>query len=309
MNGKRFGFTMVELLTALAIISMLVAVLIPSLTMVRNFAKETRQKAQFATIGQALLAFRADYGDYPPSDRHVVNSLDYGGAQKLTEALLGWDLLGFHPQSAWRPDGLDRNLGEFTYDPARVRRDPVTGIEFTLYERRGPYLDLATIDVFKLGDLYGPAGTGDLHPDTYVLCDTFPAKKVSVTIGPVGNQKVVTQKAGTPILYYKANISSRNEVGNAPSWDQEIYNYGDNSPLTEQLPTLKSAVLPPPSWVWHPLGDDTNNYEVFREEITDWRIFETSGRYWPHRPDSYILISAGADGLYGTNDDITNFGN
>ena len=296
---------MVELLTALAIISMLVALLIPSLTMVRNLAKETKQKAQFASIGQALLAFRADYGDYPPSDRHLLYSPRYGGAQKLAEALLGWDLLGFHPQSAWRWDGRDRNDGPLTYDPDRVRVGP-TGIDLTLYERRGPYLDLAAIDAFKLGDLYGPAGTGDLEPQTYVLCDTFPVKKVTVTIGPVGNQKVVTQKAGTPILYYRANISSRNEVG-IGTWDQQIYNYGDNRPLTEQLPSLGSTVLPPPSWVWHPLGDDTNNYEVFREEITDMRIFETSGRYWPHRPDSYILISAGVDGLYGTNDDITNF--
>ena len=29
---------------------------------------------------------------------------------------------------------------------------------------------------------------------------------------------------------------------------------------------------------------------------------------WPHRSDSYILISAGVDGEYGTGDDITNFG-
>jgi hypothetical protein len=28
---------------------------------------------------------------------------------------------------------------------------------------------------------------------------------------------------------------------------------------------------------------------------------------WPYRPDSYILISAGVDGVYGTDDDITNF--
>ena len=28
---------------------------------------------------------------------------------------------------------------------------------------------------------------------------------------------------------------------------------------------------------------------------------------WPYMPDSYILISAGADGEYGTGDDITNF--
>jgi len=32
-----------------------------------------------------------------------------------------------------------------------------------------------------------------------------------------------------------------------------------------------------------------------------------SGIVWPYRPDSYILISAGADGYYGTADDITNF--
>ena len=31
------------------------------------------------------------------------------------------------------------------------------------------------------------------------------------------------------------------------------------------------------------------------------------GGFWPYRADSYILISAGPDGLYGTGDDITNF--
>jgi hypothetical protein len=28
---------------------------------------------------------------------------------------------------------------------------------------------------------------------------------------------------------------------------------------------------------------------------------------WPYRPDSYILISAGPDGYYGTADDIHNY--
>jgi hypothetical protein len=38
------------------------------------------------------------------------------------------------------------------------------------------------------------------------------------------------------------------------------------------------------------------------------RDFRVQARPWPHRPDSYLLISAGADGIYGTNDDIRNFG-
>ena len=291
VRTKRFGFTIVELLTAVAIIAMLVALLIPSLSMVRNFAKETRQKSQFASIGQALMAFRSDYGDYPPSDRHMLLSRDYGGSQKLAEAILGWDLLGFHPQSNWNSTGLDRNNGEFAYDPARVRGND------TLYERRTPYLDAGTTSAFSLGSLYAPLLPGQLAPATYVLCDAFPVKKI--TIGPVASQKTV--KAGTPILYYRANTSSRNEVG-IGAWDLQIYNYQDNSPLAE-LPTLKDNTLQ------HPLGDDTNNYEVFRNEITDLQASQASGRLWPHRPGSYILISAGADGLYGTGDDITNFDN
>jgi hypothetical protein len=31
-------------------------------------------------------------------------------------------------------------------------------------------------------------------------------------------------------------------------------------------------------------------------------------RAQPYNPDTYILISAGRDGLYGTEDDIKNFG-
>ncbi len=57
----------------------------------------------------------------------------------------------------------------------------------------------------------------------------------------------------------------------------------------------------------NPLLNNLNNYQFFYEEyIRDPKI---EARVWPYRPDSYLLISAGADGLYGTPDDIRNFGN
>jgi len=68
VRRKRTGFTIVELLAALGIIALMVGLLIPALSMVRNTAKETKQKAQFATIELALTAFKNDYGDYPRSD-------------------------------------------------------------------------------------------------------------------------------------------------------------------------------------------------------------------------------------------------
>jgi hypothetical protein len=47
------------------------------------------------------------------------------------------------------------------------------------------------------------------------------------------------------------------------------------------------------------------DFQLFYEYIRDPKV---QGTPWPYRPDSYILISAGADGLYGTSDDICNFG-
>ena len=114
-RSKKFltGFTFVEILIVLGIIAILVALLIPALAAVRNMAKETQQKAQLATIEMGLTAFKNDYGDYPPSDwtlngAPAMNG-DYCGAQKLAEALVGWDLMGFHTNSAWRADGEGKN--------------------------------------------------------------------------------------------------------------------------------------------------------------------------------------------------------
>ena len=47
-------------------------------------------------------------------------------------------------------------------------------------------------------------------------------------------------------------------------------------------------------------------FDYFYDYIRDPKV---SDRHpWPFRPDSYLLISAGMDGLYGTEDDIRNFG-
>lgn len=282
-----------EMLIVLGILMLLVGLLIPAIAAVKNVAKETKQKAQFATIELALAAFRNDHGDYPPSSWAVPPNNDptYCGAQKLTEALLGWDLLGFHPDSAWRSDGLDTLGGPATYDPLKTRDLNADGNPDTMVERKGPYLELATSNAFKLRDLFasnvGQQYQGPLTPETYVLCDAFADKKVRLA-----NGKIV--KAGAPILYYRANTSQQIIRGR--------YNAQDN----EALIMMKQRAEGNTSRV-HPLNDNTNNYQYFYEEyIRDPKI---EARVWPYRPDSYLLISAGADGLYGTPDDIRNFGN
>jgi len=287
----------VELLTTISIIAILIAVLLPSLAMVRKMAKETKQKAQITTIGLALMAFKNDQGDYPPSERTILPPVPiYAGAQKLAEALLGRDLLGFHPDSDW-----DVTNDEFYPDPANQAL-----LEASLEKRRGLYLELGTASAFKLEQLFNDASP--LEPDTYVLCDTFGVRQLKLASG-------TSVKAGTPILYYRANTSSKNMEDT--DLRKRIYNANDNQQLIE-LGVLTKSGVDDSGTLKHPLGwgNSTDNFYQVQYTydtdktgygIIDPKIKEATNLDWPYRPDSYILISAGADGLYGTKDDITNF--
>jgi len=306
VKNMKTGFTLVELLTVLAIISLLVGLIIPSLTMVRKLTKETRQKAQFNTIEMALLVFKNDHGDYPRSNqRDPVTGDIYCGTQKLTEALLGWDLMGFHPDSRFQSDGRD-GAGNVIYPRPLDPADPAH-LE-NLDQREDLYLDLSKANAFRLG--VSSAGVDDglfqdpapLAPHTYVICDSFAVK--SLTVG------TKTFKAGTPILYYRADTSSK--IFHTGLVEERIYDCTDNSAL------LRLGVLPDagPAKI-HPLTEPGGSGLYFYDvgyKIVDMRAsmamgYATTGVTWPHRPDSYILISAGYDGLYGTADDICNFDN
>lgn len=296
MERKKYGFTMIELLTVIGIIALLVGLLIPALNMVNTMAKEAKQKAQITAIELALTAFRNDYGDYPESswDRPPVGKGDYCGAQKLAEALLGWDLMGFHPKSAWMSDG-----GNKASPIPPVYEQPPS--KQNLEERRGPYLELGSANAYRVG--ISAAGMKDglfndpapLAPNPYVICDAFGVKRITLTL-PNGTERFL---AGTPILYYRANTLSKT-LDRSLGTQNLIYNVQDNIPFTTFLPIVNRVIENKK----HPLGFATGTYENFYRYIADPKITTTP---WPYRPDSYILISAGADGEYGTADDITNF--
>ncbi|MBL7186604.1 MAG: hypothetical protein ISS70_09780 [Phycisphaerae bacterium] len=79
-----------------------------------------------------------------------------------------------------------------------------------------------------------------------------------------------------------------------PNNPDNIYNYKDNHTL------LALGVRGKPGQK-HPLHEDPKIfYEISRDD-------RANGPSKPHRADTFILLSAGPDGLYGTADDITNF--
>jgi type II secretory pathway pseudopilin PulG len=294
----------------MSIIVILISLLVPSLTMARRFAKEVKQRAQLRSIGAAIEIFHKDWGDYPPSSGPRPNLQEsefdenghlYSGAMRLCEALMGQDLLGFHPEShftsdssqwaggpsgRWTPDGLYPAL----LDPQTKPLD-----RENMDIRKGPYLDAENSEAYKIKDLYGNLGgfaASGADSDDRVLCDSY---------GRV-THRTTGRKVGMPILYYKANTSGfRHDPNDFGGTDiqLDIYNYLDNDELVKLgLPTNSNFV--------HPLHQATGGQvgEKFYEMTLNKQI-DTMKR--PYNPESYILISAGYDGTYGTEDDICNF--
>lgn len=282
-SGKETAFTIIELLTVMSIIVILIGLLVPSLQMVKRYAKEVRQKAQFHSIDSAMELFSSTSGwdGYPSSEDPTV---DYCGAMKLCEAMVGQDLMGFHPNSQFLATCKD-GTGNQLYDNNPVGSVLYPDPETNLKARKGPYLQTDSANAYRLRQLFGTGNTETYYEDLFVLCDVYNRVKHTET----------GKGVGMPILYYKANASNTKHDPNNFADTQNIYNYLDNDGFVRLQPPFDTTVS-------HPIAvDPTKFYEITK----DYRINVTAGR--PYRPDSYILMSAGFDGLYGTDDDIFNF--
>ena len=231
------------------------------------------QKNQFHSIDVALEMFRAEFDGYPPSDALDPISRQYCGAMKLAEALMGQDLLGFHQDSIFRNDGQDGS-GRDLY--------PENPYEYNLKARKEHYLPLENANAYELQDLY--ANTAGFKKDSIVLCDVYSRVR----------RRSTGKRSGMPILYYKADTSKTAHNLDNPDDPNNIYNYRDNH-------TLVGLGVPWDPNEKHPLFTDP---KIFYEITRNKKVKTKSS---PHRADSFILISAGYDGLYGTKDDIFNF--
>ncbi|MBN1787943.1 MAG: type II secretion system protein [Sedimentisphaerales bacterium] len=294
------GFTLMEIVTVIVIMSILIGFLLPAISQVKKIALETKQKAQLYSIEVGLESYKEDDseigGKYPPSHGYddplaplgpnPPYDYDYCGAQTLAEAMFGRDLLGIPATSAYRADGMNANASLNLY--------PAFPDNANIKSRRGPFLDRTNIDVFRADEVF-PGLTWEANmpkEKRYLICDVF-----ATVIRKVGTED---QKIGTPILYFKANTSSANEIlQNYATQTDHInnrYNRTDNYYLM-RLGRVADGEKHPVT----PSSDDSGEafYNYIRDPLTIVRV--------PVRLDSYLLISAGYDGLYGTKDDICNF--
>lgn len=286
------AFSLVEMLVTLGIIAILVSLLLPALNMARDMALNVKQQVQFTGIGVALEAFASDseYKDYPPSNNNIYemaiteNIYNYTGAQKLAEAMIGMDGFGWHSSSVFSADWTDdEHYGDGTLLYG-------TG---TIESRNGPYLELDKSGAIKLKEIYqSPIKDENNNPfngDDFVLTDVYGTARHNTS----GN------KIGMPILYYKANTAGTIH-------DPDVFDPDDNRYINANAgfiyrfhDNLSLLNLGTQDGVPHPMD---NNWQWFYKKTT---VADVS--YTPYNDQTYILQSAGPDGLYGTPDDMFNF--
>ena len=312
MKPKRKAFTLVELLVVIGIIALLVGLVIPGLNMARTYAKEASVKATFQSLGTGLDVFLNDHGYYPQSSVREDDSGDECalkiitipadedgdtdhidvGAHRLAEAMFGIDQLGYSTHIV-NELNYYKTISDTGSDDFGAPCDDETPNPNPI-ERFGPYISTDQLKIGTMNDVEIPAtATTPLTGDPL---------KVWTNTNPV-ILDAFTKKH--PILYYRARKSAR-RLTDIDDKNNGIFEYEHNAHITDlygmsdATPTdlgVEGDWKRFPYYVWD------KNTGVETGTTTK---FQSSGAR-PYRSDSFMLISAGNDGAYGTEDDICNF--
>jgi prepilin-type N-terminal cleavage/methylation domain-containing protein len=282
-RGSR-AFTLVELLTVIAIIGLLASLIMPSLGAARVMAREAQTKSLLHVLETGLQQYRDEklaHDAFPPGRVNVPTTPDpYGeagnytayGAETLYWAVTGADGLG---TPGFIPDTSLSNDTDGLYHLTSGQPD---------VRRAGPYVEPNNKNVARVPV---PKESGTPRTAT-VFIDAFDK--------PVLYFRADTFQAGTGIY------SLNDEVDDASSPSEGFLVYETASGVDPYPLAQGHSGDTPPGW---PSGSPSSNFEQYT-----WNP-KVPGTYRPNNADSFLLVAAGSDEIYGRNgeqcDDLTNF--
>lgn len=298
------GFTLVELLVVIGIIAILISILLPSLARARDQARRVKVRAMIHAVDMGLDLFNNDFGHYPNSDiEHdpirdfpAGNARDDGmwGANRLARAMLGPDHLGVDVAGILSENRYNY-YPELEFTMAQVREMP----------RVGPY-----VEGLKTATEYDSRYFRQGH--------NFPEN---------GRPFIVDDAYGYPLLYYRANAhgqvpfdSQDNRKGVYCLWDNfgftGIQDQGNDEPRAgwDFADTGRLVGCHPLGAIGSLVPDRINRPpyfcgfgKTFAGMLHDEGALRAAGVVKPVNPERFVLIHPGPDGLWGTDDDVTNF--
>jgi len=148
-KGRSAGFTLIEMLAVILILSILMGVLLTSMFGARQTANEQLTKARILQIDAALGSFEGETGDYPPSRLDDALSASGAALNRGIEALVvtifapGFDGLGLSDDLLGNVDG-DSAKGEQLFELVDLWDNPIAYFRRNDYGQPQTYLSFDT---------------------------------------------------------------------------------------------------------------------------------------------------------------------
>lgn len=142
MDGKaiRFdnsGFTLIELLVVVSIISLLVAILVPSLAKARLLTKRVVCMANLRALGTAAALYKSDFDEYVPICWANLESSTY-----------------VNPWKSWRMNLLPYTSGVSAFNCAAAKETGTMGEVFHSVDEMAGYEKHGTVNAGSFGVMY-----------------------------------------------------------------------------------------------------------------------------------------------------------
>lgn len=323
------GFTLIELLAVITIIALLIGLLVPTVGAVRTAARKTVTRSVLQTLSTGLETYKADAklgGSYPPSASDWIQgnnlwvkspynnqTIRITGAGLLVWVLAGADLSGTPGFRASDPSHSTKTTwgqwsgsqfvsGPRDSDAYALYPDGHARAYEPVHPRSGPFVD---IDKVKIPPNVGTASSPNFE---------IPGEKGNQP--PRREYPMFLDAFGAPILYWRADAAGRALADSTvvlPSGAARgVYHARDNMALV--WTGSDRVLLTDGSGVGkeHRLNLYPSEYTVANPPLPGYfesyiRNEGVDARLAPMRADTYLLVSPGPDGAYGTADDIANF--
>ena len=311
--SPRRGFTLVELLTAIAIIALLIGLLVPAVAKARDLARKVHTQSLLSALGKGCEMFQNETGQYPRSSGgNPFEAANYpakqppavplSGAQWLMLQLVGADFQGYVKVTG-TPTAQDWLNW---YNPQWV---PPQGQ--TAPPRLSRYVDVSG-KIAKSPEVYA-------KEQGLTLPDALKLGTQGDTYWPNNRLPFAVDAFGYPVLYYVANEQAKLPFADwSAGFNPGRYDQKDNAPITGfgaaqpgfELGGGKPHPMATLGWSSSAPNNQPDPLASFAGKVYDRGLFEMrggGGKVWPYRPDTFLLVSPNRDGLYGTTDDVTNF--